>query len=77
MTMSDNKKQQELLPLVPDDSYGGLFVATRGFNDNRVLASGTDAAKVIESARAQGVPSPLVFRVPKKGEIMIPSIWKL
>jgi hypothetical protein len=50
--------------------FRGKFVATSSFNDKNVIASGTDPARVIASAKRQ-CQSPVVFFVPKKNAIHI------
>jgi hypothetical protein len=50
--------------------YRGKFVATRSFNDKKVIASGTDPQKVIACAERK-CDSPVVFFVPKKNAIHI------
>jgi hypothetical protein len=50
--------------------YRGKFVATSSFNDKKVIASGKDPQKVIESA-CKHCESPVVFFVPKKNAIHI------
>lgn len=50
--------------------YRGKFVATSSFNDNTVIASGTDPQKVAEKAEKK-CELPVVFFVPKKDTIHI------
>ena len=52
--------------IVPDKKMLGKFVALRSFADNTVVASGTDAVRVMQAARRKGVESPVVMFVPAK-----------
>ena len=48
----------------------GKYVATRSFNDKKVIASGKDPEKVI--AKAEKIcKSPVIFFVPRKNAIHI------
>lgn len=59
-------------PLVKDShKYVGKYVATRGLNDNTVVASGKDPIKVSEAAAAKGFGDGLVIFVPPKGAVHI------
>lgn len=53
--------------LVKDsEKFGGKFVATRSFENKKVLSHGTDPAKVFNEAKEKGVKDPVVFYVPQK-----------
>ena len=52
--------------IVPDRKMLGKFVALRSFVDNTVVASGTDAGRVIQAAQCKGVESPVVMFIPPK-----------
>ena len=51
--------------------YAGKFVATRSFNDKKVIASGKNPSDVRKEAIDQGHKSPVVFFVPSKNAIHI------
>ena len=70
-----DKKIKKSFPLVPSVKYEGLYVATRSFRDNRVLAFGKNPSKVLQSARDQGIKNPLFFKVPKNIPYILVS-WK-
>ena len=44
----------------------GKFVALRSFTDNTVVASGTDAGRVMQAAKRKKVKSPVVMFIPAK-----------
>lgn len=50
-------------------SYFGRFVATASFNDNTVVAHGTDPDGVRSRAEKQGYKKPVIVYVPKKGAV--------
>jgi len=52
--------------LVPDKKMLGRFVALRSFSDNTVVASGTDAGRVIHTAQSKGIETPVVMFIPPK-----------
>ncbi|NCO38753.1 MAG: hypothetical protein COZ06_12185 [Armatimonadetes bacterium CG_4_10_14_3_um_filter_66_18] len=52
--------------LVTQRKYMGKIVALRSFSDNTVVASGKDYSEVLDRARAKGVESPVMVRVPAK-----------
>ncbi len=56
----------ESMPLVPDEKYVGMYVVTRSFRDNRVIAFGKDARVVLEAAKRKKFKKPLLFKVPDK-----------
>ena len=51
--------------------YGGKYVATRSFKDNRVVCFGSDPKKVFDEAKEKGVREPVIFFVPKEGMVHI------
>ncbi|MEW6354974.1 MAG: DUF5678 domain-containing protein [Planctomycetota bacterium] len=51
--------------------YAGQYVATRSFQDRKVVSHGSDPSKVFDEARRKGVKEPVVFYVPKKGMVQI------
>ena len=53
------------------DKYGGKYVATKSFKDNKVVCFGPDPKKVYDKAIKMGIDDPVVFFVPKKGMIHI------
>lgn len=53
------------------DKYGGKYVATKSFKDNKVVCFGPDLKKVYDKAIKMGIEDPVVFFVPKKGMIHI------
>ncbi len=55
--------------LVSQKKYMGKIVALRSFSDNTVVASGEDYSDVLTRARAKGVDSPVMVRVPAKKTI--------
>ena len=55
--------------LVSRKKYMGKVVALRSFSDNTVVASGEDYLDVLRRARAKGVDTPLMVRVPAKKTI--------
>ena len=52
--------------IVPDKKMLGKFVALRSFADNTVVASGTDAGRVMQAAKRKKVKSPVVMFIPAK-----------
>jgi len=61
----------ELVLVNDGEKYGGLFVATRTFQDKDVLVSGTDPLEVYNAARKKGVEHPVVFYVPEKDVVQV------
>ena len=53
------------------DKYGGQYVATKSFEDRKVVSHGSDPIKVFNEARKKGAKEPVVFYVPKKGMVQI------
>ncbi len=56
-------KQKKPQSLVSDKQYEGKYVAMEG---KKVIASGANVGRVIESARGQGFNVPSIVFVPKK-----------
>ena len=52
--------------LVSQKKHMGKIIALRSFGDNTVVASGGDYATVLAQARAAGVESPVMVRVPAR-----------
>jgi predicted DNA-binding antitoxin AbrB/MazE fold protein len=62
-----NERREEMLWLVNEAGpYAGKWVALSG---NRLIAHGTDAAKVRAAARAAGVERPLLTHLPANREL--------
>ena len=55
--------------LVSQKKYMGKIVALRSFSDNTVVAAGENYSEVLTRARAKGVDSPVMVRVPAKKTI--------
>ncbi|MEW6184767.1 MAG: DUF5678 domain-containing protein [Thermodesulfobacteriota bacterium] len=53
------------------EKYGGQYVATRSFEDKKVISHGSEPSQVFNEARKKGVKEPVVFYVPKKGMVQI------
>jgi hypothetical protein len=53
-------------------NYEGQFVVMDPNDEtHKVIAHGFDGGKVVDEARALGVPCPVVIRCPKKGETFL------
>jgi hypothetical protein len=61
----------ERVLLNDSEKYGGQYVATRSFEDKKVVSHGSEASQVFNEARRKGVKEPVVFYVPKKGMAQI------
>ena len=61
----------ERVLLKDSEKYGGQYVATRSFEDKKVVSHGSEPGKVFYEAKKKGVKEPVVFYVPKKGMVQI------
>jgi hypothetical protein len=57
--------------LVTDKKFSGKYVAMVSFTDSKVVASGSDPAKVMLSAVKKGLESPVVMYVPERAEVFV------
>ena len=56
------------------EKYGGKFVATKDFNSFNVIASDEDPIKAYKEATEKyKIKEPVIFYIPKKGEVFIYS----
>ena len=46
--------------------YKGKWVALEGPNSNKVVASGKDLKKVVDTAKKRGIDLPVIAQIPKK-----------
>lgn len=60
------KKRKIIQPLVGDSRYEGKYVAF-GASGKNIIASGKNPGTVIKKARNQGIETPAIVFVPKKG----------
>ena len=49
------------------EKYTGKYVATKSFDDKRVMCSGTDPVKVFKEAKKKGAKNPVLVYVFEKG----------
>jgi hypothetical protein len=54
-----------------NEKYQGKYVATKSFNNNKIIASGKDPIKVRQEAIKSGAKSPVVVYVPESTMIYI------
>jgi hypothetical protein len=52
--------------LVRDDKYEGKYVAFQSVVDHTVVAEGSDASKVMQDAKENGVENPMLVFIPDK-----------
>ena len=50
--------------LVTEKKYQGKYIAYRSLNDRKILASSSDAGRVMAAARRKGASEPVVVFVP-------------
>jgi hypothetical protein len=62
VAFNTREREQEWL-YVKGPLYAGKWVAVEG---DQLISEGASAISVLEQARAQGVPNPLVVRIPKE-----------
>ncbi len=51
--------------------YGGLYIAKKTFQDQKVISSGDDPVSVLEEAKGKGAEDPVVIFIPKKGMVNV------
>jgi hypothetical protein len=61
----------ERVLLSDGEKYGGQYVATRSFEDKKVISHGSEPSQVFNEARKKGVKEPVVFYVPEKDMVQI------